>query len=237
MTKIVLTGGSGLLGTELQKLNTYIAPPHQAFDLLNVYLMRLYLSEIKPDLVLHAAALTGLGRCDKEKKDAYNINAMGTKSISSICKSLNIQMIYMSTDYVFDGTKGMYSEKDIPNPMNYYAKTKWIGEAFVQGMGQKIIRTSFKKSPWPHNVAFTNKFTSCQEVADVAKKIDILTHHYIGWDGILHVGGPRISFYDLAMKSNENVKPAYLERFNDYGIPLDTSLDCSKSETFIRKIA
>jgi dTDP-4-dehydrorhamnose reductase len=99
----------------------------------------------KPDIIINCAALTNLEQIESNSKKAYLVNAYGVKNIADVCKRNKIKMIHISTDSVFDGTQGMYSESDIPNPVNEYAKSKKLGEDFVKNILDDyiIIRTNF----------------------------------------------------------------------------------------------
>ena len=83
----------------------------------------------KPDFVIHCAAMTDVDYCELHKEEAHLINAKGTESLA---KHFKQGFIYISTDFVFDGEKGNYSEKDLPKPPNHYALTKYLGEKAVQ---------------------------------------------------------------------------------------------------------
>ncbi len=102
--------------------------------------------EVTPDAVIHTAALTDVDLCEKEPKRAYTVNVEGTRNLAQLCKGEKIPLIYVSTDYVFDGKKGNYTERDILNPVNVYGKTKLEGENVVKemkGVEWNIIRTSY----------------------------------------------------------------------------------------------
>jgi len=100
------------------------------------------ISQFKPEIVLHLAALTSLEYCEVHKKEAYDVNYIGTKNIALICKKFDIPMVHISTAGVFDGEKDKYVEEDLPNPINVYGKTKLYGEMFVENILEKyyIIR-------------------------------------------------------------------------------------------------
>jgi len=86
----------------------------------------------RPDLVCHLAALTSLEYCENHPDEAYHVNYLGTRNMAVLCKRLNIPLAYISTAGVFDGRKDIYSEADIPNPINVYGKTKLYGEILIQ---------------------------------------------------------------------------------------------------------
>lgn len=101
------------------------------------------IKKLAPDLVIHASALTDLELCENNKKLADKVNVEGTENIVNACKETNSKIVYISTSNVFSGDKDIYYEDDIPNPSNYYAFTKLIGENIVSksGLPFLILRT------------------------------------------------------------------------------------------------
>ena len=87
---------------------------------------------ISPDVVIHTAALTNVDYCETNKREAWDVNVEGTRNIAEASRLVNSKMVYISTDYVFDGEQGMYREYDRPNPLNHYGETKYEGEKVVQ---------------------------------------------------------------------------------------------------------
>ncbi|MCK4352578.1 dTDP-4-dehydrorhamnose reductase [candidate division WOR-3 bacterium] len=101
--------------------------------------------DLKPDLIIHLAAYTDVDACELNPHKAKQINSLGTKNVALACQKLDIPILYISTDYIFDGTKpAPYVEWDTPNPINIYGKTKLEGELWVKKLLKKfwIIRTS-----------------------------------------------------------------------------------------------
>ena len=156
LIRILVTGTNGLLGSKIVKLaeqSFEVIPTHHTrpsfkgsikMDMTNSAEVSQVVANTKPDLVLHVAAETGVDKCEKNRDEAWRINAEGTKSIAAACGKLGSKLIYVSTDYVFDGEKGLYVETDRPNPLNYYGWTKLKGEEFVAEYCQNysIARTS-----------------------------------------------------------------------------------------------
>lgn len=95
--------------------------------------------QIKPDVVIHTAAIANIDFCQKNQSAAQAINVDVTKDLASLCKAAGIKMIHCSTDTVFDGKKGMYVEEDLPNPVNFYAKTKVESEKIVLSASDKNV--------------------------------------------------------------------------------------------------
>jgi len=149
MKKILITGGNGLVGEYLNFLfnkKNYNSFPFgkQEMDITSKEKIYKVFKEIKPDIVIHLAALTDVDFCEKNPEKAFNINTEGTKNIVEISEYFNSFIVYLSTDFIFDGKKGSpYNEKDIPNPVNIYGKSKLKGEEFVKNYKKSlIIRTS-----------------------------------------------------------------------------------------------
>jgi len=146
--KILVIGASGLLGSKLfEKLS-------EDFMIVGTYSKNrsggLYyydmtdmtskiFDEVKPDIVIHAAGMTNVDSCEKNKEKAYKINVEGTKNIIYGCKLNESKLIYISTDFLFDGRKGNYDEMDKPNPLNYYARTKLKAENLIRDSGLDYI--------------------------------------------------------------------------------------------------
>ncbi|MDP6155434.1 MAG: SDR family oxidoreductase [Candidatus Thermoplasmatota archaeon] len=102
--------------------------------------------ELKPNVIIHTAALTDVDLCEKEPNIAHLVNVEGTRNLVRLCEGDAIPLIYISTDYIFDGMKGNYRENDSPNPLNTYGRTKLEGEQIIKEMkgGEwAVIRTSF----------------------------------------------------------------------------------------------
>ncbi len=155
--KIFLTGKNGQLGHRLEKdlnqIHEVIATDRNSLDLLDIQLIKDSVYQVKPDLIINAAAYTNVDEAEKEKDLAYKINALAPEALSLTAKALDIPIFHISTDYVFDGTKeGAYVEDDQPNPLSVYGMTKWQGEEFVKQYPKHfILRTSWVFSPHGNN--------------------------------------------------------------------------------------
>ena len=135
--KIFLTGKNGQLGhrllEDLKKIHEVIATDRNTLDLLDTQLIEDSIYQVKPDVIINAAAYTNVDQAEKEKDLAYKINALAPEALSRAAKELDIPIIHISTDYVFDGTKERaYVEDDQVNPLSVYGMTKWEGEEFVR---------------------------------------------------------------------------------------------------------
>jgi dTDP-4-dehydrorhamnose reductase len=175
----------------------------------------------KAHVVIHAAAVVGTG---KDPFETIRTNVSGTANVASVCAEHGVRLIYISTDYVFDGEKGMYREFDYPNPISVYGKSKLAGEyAALSVEDSLVIRTSFcHDTKWKYPAAFIDQYTSRDRVSVIAPQV--LKAARI-CNGIIHIGTERKSLFDLARSIDENVKPA---RVTDQ--PRDVSLNCERWE-------
>lgn len=104
------------------------------FDVSDKKAIERIFKKIKPKAVVHAAALTNVDRCESEKELAWKVNVKGTESVATASEKHQAFLVYVSTDYVFDGEKGMYEENEKPTPINYYGFTKLKGEESVRSL-------------------------------------------------------------------------------------------------------
>ncbi|QIB27591.1 SDR family oxidoreductase [Caloranaerobacter azorensis] len=127
--KILITGADGMLGSDLQKVlkknHELILGTIDIFDITDIDATINFIKINKPDLVIHAAAYTDVDGCESNIDQAYRVNALGTRNIAVGCNYTDTAMVYISTDYVFDGQKGNgYIEFDATNPLSVYGKSK-----------------------------------------------------------------------------------------------------------------
>ena len=147
--RICLLGGTGQLGHEVQKVlkeKDIYAFGRRDFDITNLDKSYETLKAIKPDVIIHAAAFTDVDLCEDRVELALNVNGKGTGNIAQIANKLNSRLVYISTDYVFDGLKGTpYEVDDVKNPINVYGKSKYLGEQEIIKHMNKfyIVRTAW----------------------------------------------------------------------------------------------
>lgn len=273
--KYLVTGSAGLIGTQLvfdleQTGRTVYScydntePLHGIpikLDLLNLEEISTTLQKFHPDVIIHLAALTDVEKCEIEPKLAYLINTKATEKIVKETERIGCFLIYLSTDYVFDGKKGMYDENDSANPINQYGKTKLDGEKAVEKCKSPwaIIRTSTPfgnhstKKTFPiwviENIQKNNtislledQFTSPTYVPNLTEMIlDIMSQNLVGF---FHLSGStRISRYEFAKMIVEklNLDKSLLipVKMNEMSWkakrPLDSSLDVSKANLILNK--
>lgn len=155
--KILVTGCGGMLGSAIYPFFTSKGHDVLATDIdlnenwlkhLDVrdYMQAREISKnFQPEMIIHLAALTNLEECENDLKKSHETNFIGTRNIAEICRERRIPLVYVSTAGVFDGKKEVYTEKDIPNPINVYGKTKFYGEIVVENLLEKyfIVRAGW----------------------------------------------------------------------------------------------
>jgi dTDP-4-dehydrorhamnose reductase len=274
MSKILVTGSAGLIGRQIVKdlieesLDVYSCynksmpefgiPTH--FDLTKKERIIEIFQTIKPDIVIHLAAITDVEKCEIQRKQAFIINSNSTKILAREAAKHKAFFVYISTDYVFDGKIGMKDEDDIPNPLNFYGKTKLDGEIAVKELTKNyaIIRTSTPfglhqtKKSFPlwvkENLEFKkeisvliDQFTSPTYVPNLSKMIIEVALKQI--TGIIHLAGStRLSRYELANMIAEIfnldktlLKPAKIHSMKWNAIrPKDSSLNILKANKILK---
>ena len=161
---ILITGSKGQLGMELRKLldekgMNYTATDSGEMDITNKTAVDAFFQKVNPTLVFHCAAYTAVDKAEDEGKDLNEkVNAIGTKTIAEAAEAHGAVMVYISTDYVFDGNNSIeYTEIDQANPQNEYGRMKYEGEQWVQNICSKyyIIRTSWVFGEFGNNFVYT----------------------------------------------------------------------------------
>ena len=213
-----------MLGTELQKHLECYAPSSKELDLTQKITV-----PRETDLIVHCAAYTDVEGAEFNQQLCYDINTEGTYQLAK----LGIPMVYISTEYVFDGERGNYHEDSPLNPVNYYAKTKAWGEEACYETDFIIIRTLFKKRPWKYPAAFEDQYTSGDYVDVIAPMIAKAIIGHDVFNDVLHVGTGRKSIYELASQSREVKK--IRRRDVKVDLPEDTSLNLDKWKELYRE--
>ena len=237
--KTLITGGSGILGTELKKLfPNSLFPSHSDLDITNNEMVFDYFSKNEFDSIIHTAAMTSVRQCESEKKSCWNSNVVGTKNLVDATTEFrsNSKFIYVSTACVFDGHTGMYKESSVPYPENFYALTKLIGEQFVKNLKNHIIiRTNFKgKQKWPYPKAFTDRFGTYLFADQVALGINDIIKENI--QGVVHiVGKKKISMFELAQLTTPDIKPMTIDEYQGPPLTMDMSLDTERWKKYTLK--
>lgn len=223
--KILITGGSGILGSNIRKLIRCDAPSSGELDITDFKKCRKAMKKYSPDIIIHCAAWTDVAGAERERAKCWRVNVAGTQNM--VRAAAGRRFVYISTEYVFDGKRGNYKETDMPNPLNFYSLTKLLGEVIVnQYPNTLIIRTAFKKDgPWAYPKAFIDQWMSADFASERAPAI-VKAALMAKLIGVIHVSGRRKTIYELAKRASPNVGKMSI---NDVPVklPRDTSLSSS----------
>jgi len=144
--RVLLTGGSGTVGRELQRVfdgHDVVAPSHAELDVVDRAVVHAAVAAIVPDAIIHAAAVTNVDGCEDDPETAFAGNALATRHLREAAARVDAHLCYFSTDYVFDGARpDPYSEWDDPNPISVYGRSKLAGEREA-GPDATIVRTAW----------------------------------------------------------------------------------------------
>ncbi|MHA1381289.1 MAG: dTDP-4-dehydrorhamnose reductase family protein [Candidatus Helarchaeota archaeon] len=279
MKKVLITGSSGMLGkdifeilSEVQSFNIYgfdrifnpkISKDNQIVgDLTDYNLLIDNLNNISPDIIIHCAAIVNLNICEENKKTAAALHCEVTNKLSSY-NSISTKFIYISTDSVFDGKRGDYTETDTPNPINYYANSKLKGEkaALQSNDNTIIVRTNIYGFNYPLGNSLAewaiknlkqgksiNGFTDTIFNAIYTKQLARIIRDLIiknNYNGILNIAGNEyVSKYEFLLRlakvfnySPDLIKKSYSDNMN-FMIPRpkNTSLNIGKLKNVINEI-
>ncbi|MDR1167718.1 MAG: dTDP-4-dehydrorhamnose reductase [Heliobacteriaceae bacterium] len=230
--KVLVTGADGMLGQDLcpvlEDEGYFVVETNKSsLDVTDFNAVERVLSREKPDLVIHCAAYTDVDGAEADLKTAETVNAAGTENAAKVCAKLGAVMVYISTDYVFDGEKTEpYTPEDTPNPLNNYGLTKLKGEEAVKKYCEKyyIVRTSWLYGHYGKNFVETmlsydgdvirvvDDQTGCPTwTVELANGIlKILDKPY----GIYHIcGSGQTSRYGFAKEIGVNALPCSTEDF------------------------
>lgn len=175
--KVLVTGVKGQLGYDvvkrLEELGIEaVGVDVDDFDITDEYQTNSYISKNKPNVVIHCAAYTAVDKAEEERDKCYAVNVTGTKNIAQVCKDISAKMVYISTDYVFDG-KGNepHKEDEEPNPLNYYGFTKAEGEKIIKELLDRyfIVRTS-----WVYGINGNNFVKTMLKLAETRNVINVV---------------------------------------------------------------
>ena len=236
MKKILFTGGSGRFAKIFKLIkNNYLIdyPSKKQFNIENFNLIKKYILKNKPNYLIHCAGLSRpMNIHEKNISNSISTNIIGTSNVVKICSQFNIKLIYFSTNYVYPGTKGNYSEFDPVLPINNYAISKLGGECAVQMYKNSLIlRICMTEKPFVHKKAFDDVEMNFMYHEDLAKNLLKL----INKKGIINIGGPRQIVYNFAKKTNIKVKPISAKRILGKKFPLKQSMNINKYLKIIKR--
>lgn len=276
--KILVTGANGLLGQTIIKLllktqyevigtgrgedrvnvNATANYTYKDIDITNGPAIEELILEQRPTIIVHAAAMTQVDQCELHKQECYNINVTATRFIIDAAKAVGSRFIFVSTDFIFDGSNGPYSESDEPAPVNYYGSTKMVAEKAVMesGLDYAIARTILVYGSVPATgrtniVGFvrdnleankpikmvTDQVRTPTFVDDLAKGIILIIEK--NGKGVYHLSGEqKMTPYDIAIETaryfglrEDLISKASSEDINQPAVrPAKTGFDISKAK-------
>jgi dTDP-4-dehydrorhamnose reductase len=274
--KLLVTGASGLYGLKLTEIatkeghQTYSAySQHQTahgtpvqIEISNKEQVFTRVKEIDPEVVIHAASLTDVDKCELNKPLAWKINVEGAENVANAAKACGAYLLYISTDYVFDGEKGCYTETDLPSPISYYSYTKLKAEeriakildncclarpSVIYGAGHAAGKINFalwlleKLRKREQTKVFVDQWNSPTLNSSLAEMTLEVAERRL--TGIYHLAGAtRISRYEFAQQLAQvfSLDPSVFiaASKNDVHLlakrPRDSSLNTAKAESILK---
>lgn len=274
--RILVTGAGGLLGSKVAELAagrgcevyatylTHVPPAGRAvkMDITDREQIFRVLEAVRPDVVVHCAALTNVDLCETERELALKVNAEGARFVAEAARSVGSRVVLVSTDYVFDGEKGMYCEEDEPSPVNFYGYSKLLGEKAVAEVSGDclIVRPSVIYGSRPA-AGKANFALWLMNNLKAGREVRVLVDQYVsptfntnlaamildaverGLTGVLHTAGAtRVSRFEFAVEladvfglDRSLIRRATMDEMRWVAKrPKDTSLDVSKARKLLR---
>lgn len=198
MKKILVTGSNGLLGQKITEnvlansRATLVATSkghnrypikdgyqYAELDICNAVQVKQVLKKHRPDVVINTAAITNVDGCENSKEQCWALNVEAVKNLLSCCEQLDIQLIHLSTDFIFDGENGPYSEDDEPHPLSYYGVTKLEAEKLLQASACRwaILRTIIVYGI-VHDMSRTNIVLWAKNALDKGDPINVVSDQW-----------------------------------------------------------
>lgn len=187
--RILITGACGMLGRDLVEVlaegqELYLLDVEKfpsslssqfstlTFDITDSAKTYREITKINPDIVIHTAAYTDVDGCETDRDLAFRVNALGTRNIALACQRFDTELLYISTDFIFDGEKGEpYLEFDKPNPQSIYGKSKYWGELYIESL---LSRFYTVRSSWLFGKNGKNFVSTILNLAKQKKEIEVV---------------------------------------------------------------
>lgn len=256
---VLILGSGGQLGTELCKLfpgsynYDHSLGGTSYLDILDCKKLESVVLSSNCGWIINAAAFTNVDACESNKEKAYRVNGLAVRNIVRVARKIGARVLQISTDYIFDGSRSLYLEDDIPNPLNFYGLSKLTGEIYADGYNNSlIVRTSGvygSKQNFP-NFIFDQLLNGKQaKVLEGyyspihAKNLAQAIKNLIQKDerGIINVAGERTSRFNLALEiagkfrldKNLITRADRIDSMRAQR-PFDSSLDISKAKKILK---
>ena len=196
--RILITGSNGLLGqklVELLKHDPFVKTiatavgknrlpftggyEYHEMDITNFFEVDDIISKLKPDVVIHTAAMTNVDQCEMEKEACWKLNVTAVEYLIQACEKNNVFLEHLSTDFIFDGTSGPYTEEDEPNPISFYGWSKYAAEKAVMSsnLNWAIARTVLVYGI-AHDMSRSNIILWVKKSLEEGKQIKVVTDQF-----------------------------------------------------------
>jgi len=224
--KVLVTGGHGQVGSELERLcsvkgHEILLTDHQHLDITDTQSVSVILKKYSPDVCINAAAYTAVDKAEEDRDRVFAVNRDGAANLAIACRELDIPLLHISTDYVFDGSKAdAYLEEDVPSPASVYGQSKWEGDQSVIRTHEKhiILRVAWVFAANGHNFVKTMLRLGAERdqvgivadqrggptwAGDIASALLEIAEQYIKgksikWGVYNYVGQPSVSWHEFA---------------------------------------
>jgi len=232
--KIVVTGGDGRFAKILKKhnkdLNLFFFSKKK-LDILNFKSIENVFRKFNPKIVIHCAGLSRpMILHEKNISKSIDLNIIGTTNIVKACEKYKIKLIYFSTAYVYEGTKGNYKESDSVKPFNNYGLSKLGGECSVSMYKNSLIlRIQMTEKPVRHRKAYSNvksNYLFHEDLVNILPKL-------LDKKGILNIGGKTQSIFSFAKKSNPSVVSIRANKNKKF--PFNQTMNLNKLNEILKK--
>ena len=215
--KVVVLGGTGLLGNELQKIDKDLICFGKDVNITDFQKLYEKLMSIRPDIIINAAAEINSIDIGENPYRAINTNIIGAANVTKYCLDAKIRLAYISTDYIYNWENGNNKESDKVFPFNEYAWTKLGGECSSRLVENScIIRTNFGSPKFPYDQAYSNLRTSKDYVDIIAPKI--LKAAMSNIQGVINIGTESKTMLEFARRRNPEVKDASFPYERDFSL-------------------
>lgn len=217
---IIVTGSDGRLGHALRERvghdPRFFWATRKHFNIVDMDETSDFFGRFPSDLTVHLAAYTATTRAESERRKCYDVNVIGTRNVSRFSQ----RILYMSTDHVFDGEKGDYTEDDEPCPWSHYGWTKLLGEYECNRGEVCVLRGTFRSKPFPYRVAWYDSLTTALWIQDMAEALHWCIDNYARLPHTLHIGGKKQDYFSFARED-----PSVVPGPKPLQFPKDLSLD------------
>jgi len=225
--------GDGLLGSELERITDWdvISRKRHSFDLTDTSTFDLLLDTFagmlqKPKYSTVVNCIANTDTYSTDRHGHWEVNYKGVAELVEFCNKWKIKLVHISSDYVYANSTGIPSEESVPvHQETFYAYTKLLADGYIELRSNDflVIRTTHKPSPFPYSTAWVNQIGNFDYVDEIAPMIVEVINKNI--EGVLNIGTPLKSMYNLALETNPDVEPILS---TNRLVPTSTVMDLSK---------